>query len=531
MNPILPLVACLAFAAPAAAQEEFREFIETAGRMGSGGSVVDQESAHFTISAPKLGADLLGSHAEKVWDFLQETLGVAPSGKIKLVFYFLGRGSDQMGTGVFEKYDPEADVLYFQFDYDWRRDLARGIVGAYLHKLAPERAGAISPALLSGLKAYLGNFDAKHDAAAFHTPVKGHLHVSKRAQSLASKGKLLPGKKFTDLKVADVVDFEPAAWALAGYLLNAKGKRDELKAWLAAHVEGKEAAPVAALEAEVTKWASGLDVKTPDREDAKYLIADTMYYSIYVQKGTARVKPAMNDRQILDDLKKRMDLIYIKYAQAFKVEKFITRRPKVYYYKDEYAYAAMGGSRSALAHYMPLSKTVVAYENPDGKVVSTFHVLAHEGCHQFFDLAFPGFFESEENPTWFSEGLAECFGSCEIRGGNLEIFTSTGSAAENAPIIRDIIKEGKQTPFKELFQMSHEEFMTRAGIHYPQSWSICHWMWNAGYREVIVRLIEGFKRGKPRDEVYAEAFVKDGRKLDINILEREWVEYAKRILK
>jgi hypothetical protein len=226
-----------------------------------------------------------------------------------------------------------------------------------------------------------------------------------------------------------------------------------------------------------------------------------------------------------------MDLIYVKYAQGFNVEKFIMRRPKLYYYKDEFAYANMGGSRSALAHYMPLSKTLVAYENPDGKIVTTFHVLAHEGCHQFFDLAFPGFYESDDNPAWFSEGLAECFGSCEIRGGQFMIFTSTGSAAENQPAIREIIRQGKHTPFEELFSMSHQQFMVNAHIHYPQSWSICDFLWNAGYEEVIKRLIDGFKRGKPRDEVYAEAFVKDGRKLDLKSLEAQWLEYAKRKVK
>ncbi len=529
MKTTLSALACLAFAAPAAAQEEFKEFIDIVGRLG--GTVAETETDHFAITAPRGATDILGSQAEKLYAFLQETLGVAPADKIKLTFFLIGRGSEEMGVGNFERYDPEADVLYFQFDYDWRRDLSRGVVSAYLQKLSKERAASIPPALLFGLKSYLGNYDGQLDAAAFHTPVKAHLHVAKRAQYLASKGKLLPGKKFAELKAAEVADHEPAAWALAGHLLNSKGKRDELRAWLAAHVEGKEAAPPAMSESEATKWASGIDVKLADREEGKYLVADTMYYSIYVQKGTARAKPAMNDRAILEDLKKRMDLIYVKYAQAFKVDRFINRRPKLYYYKDQYSYANMGGSTSSLAHYMPLSKTLMGWENPDGKVVTTFHVLAHEGCHQFFDLAFPGFFESDENPTWFSEGLAECFGSCEIRGGELMIFTTTGSAAENAPIIRDIIKEGKHTPFKELFELDHRSFMMRAGIHYPQSWSICHWLWNAGYKEVIVRLIEGFKRGKPRDEVYAEAFVKDGRKLDLDALEREWVEYAKRMLK
>src|SRR5262245_51518679 len=126
MNKILPVVACLAFAVPAAAQEEFREFIETANRMG--GPVGDRESDHFVITAPRGAGDILSAQAEKLWAFLQETLGVAPSEKIKVTFFLTGRGAEEMGVGNFEVYDPDADVLYFQFDYDWRRDLSRGIV-------------------------------------------------------------------------------------------------------------------------------------------------------------------------------------------------------------------------------------------------------------------------------------------------------------------------------------------------------------------------------------------------------------------
>jgi hypothetical protein len=530
MNKILAFLTFLAVGSPLAAQEEFREFITLAGRVGSGRSV-EKETEHFIISAPSEAAAVLAPHVEKVWAFLVETLGVEPKEKLKLEFYFIGRSARELG-GAFEKYDAENDTLHFQFDYDWRRDLARGIVGAYLHKLAPERAASIPPPLFHGLKFYLGNFDGRHDSAAFHVPMKGHLHVAKRAQSWAKGGKLTGGKKFADLKTAELaMEQEPGTWALAGYLLNAKGKREELKAWLAAHVEGKEAPPFAAPETEVTRWASSLDVKLADRKEGRYLVSDTMYYTIYVQEGTQRIKPAMNDRQILEDLKKRMDLIYVKYAQGFKVDRFISRRPKLYYYKDRNSFVGAGGPPTALAFYMSLAKTLVGYENPDDKILTTFHVLAHEGCHQFFDLAFPGFYNSDEMPSWFSEGLADCFGSCEIRGGELMIFTTTGSAADYAEGVRFLAKEGRMTPLKELLTMSHQEFMRGAQVHYPQSWSICHFLWNTGYKEVLVRLIEGFKRGKPRDEVYAEAFVKDGRKIDLDALEREWLEYAKRILK
>src|SRR5688572_12932948 len=225
MKPLLLSAVLVAAATPLHAQEEFRDFVQTAAQM-AGGRDVQRETAHFKISAPAAGAELLSSHLEILWDFLKETLGVEPATKINLTFFHIREETDALERGLFERYDAAADVLYFKFDYDWKRDIARGVAGAFLQKLAPERAAQISPALLFGLKAYLGNFDGRMEPSLFHTPVKGHLHVAKRAQSMASRGKLMAGQKLADLKTAEIGDYEPAAWALAGYLLNAKGKRD-----------------------------------------------------------------------------------------------------------------------------------------------------------------------------------------------------------------------------------------------------------------------------------------------------------------
>lgn len=530
MPPVFSAIIFLAGAVPASAQEEFLEFIRLIERLQSDMENVEKETEHFVLEAPRSAGETLAPHIEKLWAFYSETLGTAPREKIRIDFYISNRQfSEKVAPGVYERYDPEKKVLQFLFDYDWRRELARGVLDAFLHQLAPDRAASIPPALRFGLKSYLGNYDGRMETAAFHAPGTGHVHVAKRAQALASKGKLTDGKKIEDLKVGEGAGYEPAAWALAAHLMNAKGNRDALKAWLAAHAEGKDPGAIFPAQADLSKWTAALDLKVRDREEGKYWVGETQYYTIYVQKGTARTKPAMNDRQILDDLKKRMDLIYTKYALAFKVEGFNPRRPKLYYYKDRGSYVASGGHPQALAHYMSLSKTLVGYENPEGKIVTTFHVLAHEGCHQFFDLAFPGFYGSEDHPAWFSEGLAECFGSCEIRGSDLVIFTMSGSAAENAPIIREAVKQGVAPPLKNLMHMDHPQFMKGAGVHYPQSWSFCHFLWNAGYKEVLVRLIEGFKRGRPRDDVYKEAFVKDGRTIDIDALEREWAEYVKRL--
>src|SRR5262245_37727804 len=123
MKTLLALLAVTVLPSPLAAQEEFRDFVDIAGRIMRGGKIEEKETTHFAITAPGEGAELLGAHAERIYDLLKETLGVEPSSKIKISFLFLRQSEEQMGKGTFEKWDADSDTLFFQFDYDWRRDL------------------------------------------------------------------------------------------------------------------------------------------------------------------------------------------------------------------------------------------------------------------------------------------------------------------------------------------------------------------------------------------------------------------------
>jgi hypothetical protein len=77
--------------------------------------------------------------------------------------------------------------------------------------------------------------------------------------------------------------------------------------------------------------------------------------------------------------------------------------------------------------------------------------------------------------------------------------------------------------------------MVGAQMHYPQSWSFVHFLWNypsldsgkGQYSEIVIKLIDGFKVGKPRADVYKEAFQIKGKALSYEDLEREWKAYVK----
>ena len=165
-----------------------------------------------------------------------------------------------------------------------------------------------------------------------------------------------------------------------------------------------------------------------------------------------------------------------------------------------------------------------------------FQTLAHEGCHQFFDLAFPGAYSDDKVPTWFSEGLAECFACSEVRGRDLYVFMLGGSAPFHLAALKEVEK-GQATPLKTLLELDHGAFMEKPELHYAQSWSFVHFLWNAPtpdqgkgkYHEVVIRLIEGFKTGKSREDVYKNAFQLQGKPLNLETLEAEWIAYTDRL--
>jgi hypothetical protein len=136
---------------------------------------------------------------------------------------------------------------------------------------------------------------------------------------------------------------------------------------------------------------------------------------------------------------------------------------------------------------------------------------------------------------WFSEGLADCFGSSEIRGKDLYVFTLSGTASWRVEAIKESLQQGLCPSIRDLLGMGQRPFMTNAQIHYPQSWSFVHFLWNypsldAGkgqYSEVVIKLIEGFKVGNPRETVYKDAFQIKGKPLNLDDLEKEWRQYVK----
>jgi len=525
---------------------------------------LELQTAHWIIRAalPALPSKDFEQLIEKHYDLWVAKAGPAAgaAGRLPLRLHY---DRDEFNalpnrSGGFAHKESELNVFA---DPGYATSIAMGGPRTYLAAAYPGlmKRTDLPPWILAGVTAYLGSSVWREGQVEIDS-----LKHPQSNQSLLSLQNIL---KSTDWVAFDksfklegreyeirrrVIDLQ--GWAVLYWLFNAPAEEGgkgpnaaAVPAFLAALNEGKKvddamapilkAAPgnnIAGLERAVKEYFGKIKIESKNREEGDWLVGDTAHYTINVQKGALNKKTKQTDRQILEELKWKMELLFEKYALAFRFQGMMSRKAVLKLHKNKASYLGAGAPPSSAAYYNTGSKELVGYEDSEETGIY-FNILCHEGCHQFFDLAFPGFYESKEIPMWFSEGLADCFGASEIRGKELYIFTLGGTAAWRVDAVKQFSQQGQLPAVKDMLQMDQQPFMINAQMMYPQSWSFVHFLWNfpsldAGkgqYHEVVIRLIDGFKVGKPRAEVYKDAFQVKGKPVDVDQLEREWKAYVK----
>ena len=525
---------------------------------------VDFETDHWRILGgvpvlPGKDFDQMLEQYYKVWQRkVGPDKGTAEKLKLKLCFdreEFNGQPG-RSGGYLFKE-----NTLHVLVDNATPFSVAAGGARAYIAAAYPglSKRTDLPPGILAGLANYLASAiwkEGQVEIDSLKHPQNGQSLLS--LQNVMKSSDWWPFEKSFKAEGRDyethrrVVELQ--AWAVFYFMFNAPGEDGgkspngaAIPALLAALSEGKKLddamipilKPVAGnnyagLERAVKEYFGKIKFEVKDREDGDWLISDTAHYTINVQKGSLNKKTKQTDKQILDELKWKMELLFEKYSLAFKFQGMLARKPILKLYKSKQAYVGAGGPPSSAAYYSPSTKELVGYEDSD-ETGMYFNTLCHEGCHQFFDLAFPGFYESKDIPMWFSEGLADCFGASEIRGRELYVFTLGGTATWRIDAVKQFSQMNRLPSIKELLELNQQPFMMGAPMHYPQSWSFVHFLWNyptlddgkGQYREILIKLIDGFKVGKPRAEVYKDAFAIKGKPMNLDDLEREWKAYVK----
>jgi hypothetical protein len=491
--------------------------------------------------------------------------GAGVPGKLKIAFYTDPSEYAKEASLEF-RFAVNKDTLHVLSTQDYASSVAAGLALLYVSTAYPNIAARKdAPWLLSGLRVYFAGATWSRGSPQIDSlKLPAALMNALAIQAILKKGdwwamdKAIAG---TPLEIETRrLMYDLGGWAAWWAIFNAPGEggtgrcASAVPEFMAALDAGKKTdeAFKAFQKAANVAGPQGVDklareyfgkqkLEVPDKDTGDDLAAETAHYSIWLEKSTDRkatgaesggiAKKRVDEGRFLSDLKWKMELMYEKYHLAFRLQRQPHRKSRIRIYASESRYLASGGPRGSAAYFNPTTKELVGFLS-SADFDPLFNVLSHEGCHQFFDLAFPQYGESDI-PMWFSEGFAECLGANEVRGKDLHVFTVKGRGgfhlrnfkARNATLIG----------LEDLLKFDRDGFMGGGYDNYARAWSFTHFLWNyptvdAGhgeYSEVLIRMIDGFKAGKPRDAVWREAFTKFGKPLDVTKVEKEWHGYTK----
>jgi len=172
-------------------------------------------------------------------------------------------------------------------------------------------------------------------------------------------------------------------------------------------------------------------------------------------------------RELLDF----MELVHKTYLDLLKPEnkdEVEKRRFTLLLYKDAQEYARAGAPPGSGAFYN--GKELVGWYD----LVFMKPFFAHEGMHQFTDATSANF---RDFPMWFTEGIADCIGNGEVRGGKLYMCVKSGTISRmRLQLIQAALRQGAAYPLGRLLTLPRTEFMQNGEVCYAQSWSFCHFL-------------------------------------------------------
>jgi hypothetical protein len=234
------------------------------------------------------------------------------------------------------------------------------------------------------------------------------------------------------------------------------------------------------------------------------------------------------------DLLDFMELVHATYMALLKPdnkEEVEKKKFTIYLYKDMEEYLASGAPQGSGAYYD--GKNLVGYY--DETLMKPF--FAHEGMHQFTDVTSKSF---NSFYFWFTEGIADCIGNCEVRNNKLYMCAKSGMIWRmRLPIIQDAIRNNKHYRLSTFLKLDRQKFMADADLCYAQAWSFCHFLItypneedrnaqipNGKFRRNLAIYYELMRAGGTNhDKAWAEAF-KD---IPLDALEELWVKYVMKL--
>ena len=136
---------------------------------------------------------------------------------------------------------------------------------------------------------------------------------------------------------------------------------------------------------------------------------------------------------------------------------------------------------------------------PKGGRQDVWHVVQHEGFHQFVDKVIRGHI-----PIWVNEGLAEYFGDGFVTG-----------VIPRARLrrIRSAIRNDRFKPVLDFLLLGNNEWRAELDMrNYDQAWSMVHFLVHAEdgrYRDVFSAFIRDISGGRVTSQAFRDRFGRD----------------------
>ena len=330
------------------------------------------ETAHFTLwssngSVPEKDFEAMLEGLFTAW---KEKLGAAADsrGRLKVSIYYEPADFEKrVGQGI--THAVKGDTAHVLADEQCYQGIGASGVRLYLAAAYPKLAARkdVFPSIAAGLAAYFASVQWRDGKAEVGSVLRPDVQANAMAFSNYTKSPdwwaleralKAEGKEF-DARQKMITT---QAWGLFQYLFGLPQAAGAVADFLAALNEGKSladglgilarkanAGTTSGLEKAVKDSFAKMRAKMPEADGPDWLLGESPHYVLKVQKGTTNVKTQATDRQILADLKGKMELLYEKYSAAFKFKAPLPQKATVKLYKNLAAYTEGGGPSGSWA--------------------------------------------------------------------------------------------------------------------------------------------------------------------------------------
>lgn len=191
----------------------------------------------------------------------------------------------------------------------------------------------------------------------------------------------------------------------------------------------------------------------------------------------------------------------------------ITKKLPFHLFSNPLDYYAAGGLPGSAGIFNGRQLMAIAGEETSPR---TWHVIQHEGFHQFVHAVIGG-----DIPIWVNEGLAEYFGQGIYTGDG---YVTGVIPAQRLARLKQWIEEGKAKSLETIMTTSHASWNAGLSIvNYDQAWSMVHFLAHADggrYLSAFNSFIGDVSRGMMWEHAWRKNFGTGTR-----AFERQWRSY------